>query len=186
MEVATEEAWNPIKQDTNTHKWNNKEQLRCYGRFPLFNYGMLPQTWENSTVRDRNGFEGDDDPLDIVELSRAPFSTGDVKEVKLLGALELIDQNELDWKILTIEVSEAQELNIETIEDWEKLNPGRLEAIKRWFEYIKVFDGKSANKIESNRKVHSIAKTLDIVEENANHYSDLVTGKVENKKFWIN
>lgn len=178
MEVATDEEWNPIKQDTNIHKWSKKEQLRCYGRFPLFNYGMLPQTWENSLIKDRNGYEGDDDPLDIVELSRNPFSTGDVKQVKLLGALELIDQSELDWKILCIEASEAQELGIVTIEDWEKLNPGKLEAIKRWFENIKVYDGKSPNFIESDRMVHSITKTLDIVDENAKHYNDLVTGKV--------
>jgi inorganic pyrophosphatase len=42
-------------------------------------------------VKDKNGFEGDNDPLDICELSDKPITTGEVRKVKILGALELID-----------------------------------------------------------------------------------------------
>lgn len=50
MEVATSEEFNPIKQDTNKSRHTKQKQLRYYAKFPLFNYGMLPQTWENSTI----------------------------------------------------------------------------------------------------------------------------------------
>ena len=39
--MATDEKWNPIKQDT------KKGKLRFYGIDPVFNYGCLPQTWED-------------------------------------------------------------------------------------------------------------------------------------------
>lgn len=37
---------------------------------PCFNYGMIPQTWENSKHQDRETEAfGDNDPLDLVEMS---------------------------------------------------------------------------------------------------------------------
>ena len=66
MEVASDEAFNPFKQDTNKSRHTGEKQLRYYAKFPLFNYGMLPQTWENSTVKDMvTQCLGDNDPLDI-------------------------------------------------------------------------------------------------------------------------
>jgi inorganic pyrophosphatase len=52
---------------------------------------MLPQTWENSLIQNDKGYYGDNDPLDIVELSEAEIGTGEVRRVKVLGSLELID-----------------------------------------------------------------------------------------------
>lgn len=88
MEVATEEEFNPTKQDTNKSRHTGEKQLRYYAKFPFFNYGMLPQTWEDSTHRDSvtHSF-GDNDPLDIVELGTQPLPTGSVVDVKVLGAL---------------------------------------------------------------------------------------------------
>lgn len=106
MELATDEPLNPIKQDTRKNKLTGELELRYYAWFPLFNYGFLPQTWEDSNVSTK-GYFGDNDPLDIVELSDQPLNIGDLKSVKILGALELIDQNELDWKILCLSTEEA-------------------------------------------------------------------------------
>jgi len=41
-------------------------------------------------------------------------------------------------------------LRVRDLKDWEDLNPGKLEAIKRWFETIKVYDGKPRNLLENN------------------------------------
>ena len=103
MECAADEPLNPIKQDTQKNWFTGETQLRYYAKFPYFNYGFLPQTWENSLLKNKKGYLGDDDPLDICELSSSAFKIGDVWKVKILGALELIDQNELDWKILCID-----------------------------------------------------------------------------------
>lgn len=44
MEVSTKEAKNPIKQDI------KKGNLRFYPYNINWNYGMLPQTWEDPKV----------------------------------------------------------------------------------------------------------------------------------------
>ena len=58
----------------------------------IFNYGMIPRTWENNKVKDRDiGCYGDNDPLDIIELSTRVYDPGELVEVKVLGSLCLID-----------------------------------------------------------------------------------------------
>ena len=50
MEVASDETNNPVKQDA---KWDEDKlqyKLRHYMLNPCFNYGMIPQTWENSKL----------------------------------------------------------------------------------------------------------------------------------------
>lgn len=58
---------NPIVQDTRKNRFNGIVELRNYAKFPYFNYGFVPQTWESSLYTEE-GFIGDDDPLDIVEM----------------------------------------------------------------------------------------------------------------------
>lgn len=47
MEVETTKEHNPIVQDQKKNKEGVKVD-RHYGLIPGFNYGMIPQTWENS------------------------------------------------------------------------------------------------------------------------------------------
>ena len=46
--------------------------------------------------------QGDNDPVDVVEIGGVPLSTGGVYPVKALGAYAMLDQGELDWKLLCI------------------------------------------------------------------------------------
>ena len=90
MEVSTTTTHNPIAQDI------KKGKLRhfTYGTIP-FNYGCLPQTWEDPTVtHPQTGCNGDNDPVDVVELSRHPLDTGSVHSVRVVGVLALIDEGE--------------------------------------------------------------------------------------------
>ncbi len=43
----------------------------------------------------------------MVELGTKTFQTGDFTTVKVLGSICLIDQGELDWKILTMNLEDA-------------------------------------------------------------------------------
>ena len=97
MEVATKESSNPIKQDM------KKGKLRDYPLDIFWNYGMIPQTWENPNAehKELKAF-GDNDPVDIVEIGSAPLARGSVVEVKALGTLAMIDEGELDWKVIGI------------------------------------------------------------------------------------
>lgn len=47
--------------------------------------------------------QGDDDPIDIVDLSTKERKILDIVNLKVLGAFCLIDQGELDWKVFTID-----------------------------------------------------------------------------------
>lgn len=58
-----------------------------------FNYGSIPQTWEDSTVEHPfTGYVGDNDPMDIFDISAIePAQVGQLKQVKILGGLAMID-----------------------------------------------------------------------------------------------
>ena len=97
MEVATKEPNNPIAQDV------KKGKLRDYHGPIFWNYGCLPQTWEdpNEEHPELKCF-GDDDPIDVVEIGSKALAMGTVAEVKPLGVIAMIDDGELDWKVCDI------------------------------------------------------------------------------------
>ena len=67
MEVQKERWYNPIMQDTS----KGAPRYYTYG-VPFFNYGLLPQTWEDPSLKNGPGGEGgDNDPLDVAVRMRA-------------------------------------------------------------------------------------------------------------------
>jgi inorganic pyrophosphatase len=94
MEVSTKELNNPIAQDI------KKGKLRDYHGPIFWNYGCLPQTWENPNEEHPVlKCKGDNDPLDVVEIGSAALACGSITPVKPLGVLAMIDDGELDWKV---------------------------------------------------------------------------------------
>ena len=97
---------NPIKQDV------KKGKLRFVANcFPhhgyIWNYGAIPQTWENPNVVDeRTGCKGDNDPIDVCEIGHRVAKRGDVVAVKVLGTLALIDEGFHSLCTRTVLVSE--------------------------------------------------------------------------------
>lgn len=86
-----------------------KGALRFYGAPSMINYGAVPQTWENphkGEMTDVGKFKGDNDPLDIMDFSYIPHPIGDVYPVKVYGAIALIDQGEMDWKLLGVNLND--------------------------------------------------------------------------------
>lgn len=43
--------------------------------------------------------QGDDDPVDVIEIGSKVLKTGGVYHIKALGAYAMIDEGELDWKV---------------------------------------------------------------------------------------
>merc|ERR1712106_354654 len=76
MEVSTKETNNPIAQDI------KKGNLRDYHGPIFWNYGCLPQTWEdpNAEHPELKCF-GDDDPIDAVEIGSKAIESGSVVAV---------------------------------------------------------------------------------------------------------
>ena len=77
MEIATKEELNPIAQDM------KKGKLRDYHGPIFWNYGCLPQTWEDPNVMHPEcKVNGDNDPVDVVEIGSTALATGSVTPVR--------------------------------------------------------------------------------------------------------
>jgi inorganic pyrophosphatase len=64
------------------------------------------QTWEDpNVIHPETKAKGDNDPLDVCEIGELVGYTGQVKQVKVLGVMALLDEEETDWKIIVIDVS---------------------------------------------------------------------------------
>ncbi|XP_055758778.1 inorganic pyrophosphatase-like isoform X1 [Salvelinus fontinalis] len=150
MEIATKDPLNPIKQDV------KKGNLRYVANvFPhkgyIWNYGAIPQTWEDPGHKDGDtGCCGDNDPIDVCEIGTKVCSRGEVIKVKVLGVLAMIDEGETDWKVMAINVEDPEAKDLNDISDIQRLKPGYLEATVDWFRRYKVPDGKPENMFAFN------------------------------------
>ena len=117
----------------------------------IWNYGALPQTWEDPSHTDADtGAHGDNDPVDLCDLSSIVSPTGTVKQVKVLGVMAMIDEGETDWKVLAIDVNDPLANELNDIEDVDRKLPGYIKATEEWFRIYKIPDGKPANKFAFN------------------------------------
>jgi hypothetical protein len=66
-------------------------------------------------------------------------------QVKALGVFAMIDDGELDWKVIVIDVNDPKAKELNDVADVEKVFPGELEKIRVWFRDYKMPDGKPAN-----------------------------------------
>jgi inorganic pyrophosphatase len=133
----------------------------------FFNYGLMPQTFEDPKIRFQGTeFFGDGDPLDALEIGSAQLSIGDVAIVKVitefhdferfhssltsfescfccqvLGALPLVDKNAMDWKILVIRIDDPLAALMNDVQDVEKHMKGALPALKTYFAEYKRAEG---------------------------------------------
>lgn len=133
-------AHNPIMCDYKKDK-DGKYVHRTYVKAPQFNYGFIPQTWCDANIG------GDDDAIDLVDLSwkeLKPILA--ISDYLVLGMIGLVDQGELDYKVLAIEINEARLRNITSLEQYKRQNPGHIEEIMIWFRDYKVWEGKQTNK----------------------------------------
>lgn len=64
--------------------------------------------------------KGDNDPLDVCEIGELVGYTGQIKQVKVLGVMALLDEGETDWKVIVIDVNDPLASKLDDIEDVEK------------------------------------------------------------------
>lgn len=145
MEIATKESLNPIKQDTKKGKLRYVANIFPHKGY-IWNYGALPQTWEDPHHTDEEtGCCGDNDPIDVCEIGSKVCSRGEVIQVKVLGVLALIDEGETDWKVIAINVEDSEAEKFSDIDDVRKYKPGYLEATVSWLKSYKVPNGNREN-----------------------------------------
>ncbi|KAG0097524.1 Inorganic pyrophosphatase [Podila epicladia] len=181
LEISKDETFNPIKQDV------KKGKLRFVRNcFPhkgyIWNYGALPQTWEDPTVShpDTNA-RGDNDPLDVCEIGEAVAHVGEIKQVKVLGVMALIDEGETDWKVIVIDIKDPLADKLHDIEDVERHLPGLLKATHDWFRIYKIPDGKPENNFAFDGQAKNKAYATEIVHETHEAWKRLIIGAVPPK-----
>jgi inorganic pyrophosphatase len=175
-EIATDEIGNPIKQD------EKKGKLREFKKGDIFfNYGCLPQTWEDPTHihPDAEGCRGDNDPVDVCEIGARIIQPGSVRPVKVLGILCMIDEGEADWKVVTIDMEDKWAPFLNDIDDVEEQMPGMLDAIREWFRTYKIPDGKPPNVFGLDEKFMDKKYAGEIIEECHMAWQELVSGEKE-------
>eukprot|EP00037_Helgoeca_nana_P000505 m.21979 g.21979 ORF g.21979 m.21979 type:complete len:271 (+) comp10605_c0_seq1:20-832(+) len=175
MEVATSTPHNPIVQDS------NKDGSPRYYHGPLYwNYGCLPQTWEDPRLASEEcgGVLGDNDPLDVVEIGSRTIGMGEVQEVKAIGVFSMIDSGELDWKVLAIAVDDPLADQINDVDDIENVMPGTVAGIREWFRWYKTPDGKALNAFGHGEVALSRDKAYEVIDETHQHWVDLQANPV--------
>lgn len=176
MEVATKEENNPIAQDI------KKGNLRDYHGPIFWNYGCLPQTWEDPNVEHPElKVFGDDDPIDVVEIGSKAIESGAVVTVKPLGVIAMIDDGELDWKVVAISTDDPLAAEYNDIDD---VPAAVKDGIREWFRWYKTPDDKPLNGFGFDEKFLDVAETKKVIEETHEFWKKLRAGTADAGKLW--
>jgi len=181
MEIDLKSALNPIKQDV------KKGKLRYVANcFPhhgyIWNYGAIPQTWEDPNhVDPSTNCKGDNDPIDVCEIGSVIHPRGTVLKVKVLGVFAMIDEGETDWKVIAIDVNDPLAENLNDIHDVDRLMPGFLKATVEWFKIYKMPDGKPANEFAFNAEPKNKEFAENIITGTHNSWKKLMSQETDGK-----
>ncbi len=168
MEVQKALPGNPIGQDSNS---DGSPRYYTYGT-PFFNYGLIPQTWEDPSLKDSLGNGGDNDPLDVMEIGSQRLEMGSITPCRVLGHLELIDEGEMDNKIICIALTDPDANSIRSMGDLDRVKPGTIDKLKDWLKRYKTSDGKPENSLASENPT-SAKEAMELIRETNNRWKNL-------------
>jgi len=176
MEISKEESFNPIKQDIK--KGRLRYVRNCFPHHGyIWNYGAFPQTWEDpSQSHAETKAKGDNDPLDVCEIGEQVGYVGQVKQVKVLGIMALLDEGETDWKVIVVDVSDPLASKLNDIEDVERHLPGLIRATNEWFRIYKIPDGKPENTFAFSGEAKNKKYATEIIHECHEAWRRLILG----------
>lgn len=182
FEVQVDVPYNAIVEDP-----KGSRSLAAFGKPVPFNYGCFPQTFRDPDKMDAIYLAGgDDDPLDILDLSFDATQTGDIVTCRPLGAVCLIDEGLCDWKILAVNVDASGALaDAHSLADVERIAPGRTEECLSWMRELKCF-GKEECLLHA--EVHDADTAVKIIKGDHLSWQQLVATAGTNgtsKGHWI-
>ena len=118
------------------------------------NYGFIPQTYCD-----------DHDPLDILVICSIELFPMSIVEAKVIGAMEMIDGDERDDKIISVA---ANDMSVNYINELSELPPHTLVELKRFFEDYKKLEHKNVIVEQFLNK----EKAYDIIVESMRLYEE--------------
>ncbi|CAO3589439.1 unnamed protein product [Absidia cylindrospora] len=178
LEIATGEKMNPLKQDVKKGKLRFVRNCFPYKGY-IWNYGALPQTWEDPThVNPDTKAKGDNDPIDVCEIGEQIGYPGQVKQVKVLGVMALLDEGETDWKLIAIDIKDPMANVVNDIDDVKTHFPELIHATHHWFKIYKMPDGKPANHFAFGGQCKDKAYAHSVIQETHEAWQRLIQGKI--------
>lgn len=170
-EVQPDVPHNVIREDA-----KGSARLSAFGRPVPFNYGCFPQTFRDpATVDELYGAPGDNDPLDVLDLSSAASAVGSIVNCRPLGAVCLIDEGQADWKILAVNTESSGPLaQAQSVEDVERLAPGRIKECLSWLDDFKQSCGKDTAKL--HWEIHGADRAMQLIQTDHTCWKQLVAG----------
>ncbi|KRH94090.1 Inorganic pyrophosphatase/Nucleosome remodeling factor, subunit NURF38, partial [Pseudoloma neurophilia] len=165
FEINKSHPRNPIIQDIKNGKTRFVANVFPAKGFP-WNYGALPQTWEDPNVKDEKmGCAGDNDPLDVIDISTIAKKIGEVYAAKVIGCIGMIDDNECDWKVIVIDLRDEMCKSINDIDDLKTQTPTLHQYMYQWLRDYKIPDGKPANTFLDGGELKNKKFTMKIINE---------------------
>ena len=116
------------------------------------NYGMIPQTLLSIELG------GDGDPLDVIVLGEQ-LQKGSVVEVKLIGILKMLDDGEVDDKLIAVKASNSTFSKVNSFNELKNSYQGITEILEIWFTNYKGTEKVIVNGFEDEKKALEIFKS---------------------------
>ena len=116
------------------------------------NYGMIPQTLLSIELG------GDGDPLDVIVLGEQ-LQKGSVVEVKLIGILKMLDDGEVDDKLIAVKASNSIFSGVSSFNELKNSYQGITEILEIWFTNYKGTEKVIVNGFEDEKKALEIFKS---------------------------
>jgi len=99
--------------------------------------------------------------VDCVELSGAELAPGTVTAVRVLGALPMVDDGEIDWKVLVWKADDPE--GPKDAQELDEKFPYMVSGVREWFRWYKAKDGVMNRFL--NEELTSTAETRAVLEE---------------------
>lgn len=118
------------------------------------NYGFIPLThWY------------DNDPLDVFIFCSEPIYPFSIVNCKTIGAVDMIDDDEQDTKIIAVVTNDPQFSSYDSIDD---LPPHIMDELTHFLKVYKALEGKET----IVKKYHSKDYAMKIIEESREFYNE--------------
>ena len=116
------------------------------------NYGMIPRTLLSIELG------GDGDPLDVIVLGEQ-LQKGSVVEVKLIGIFKMLDNGEIDDKLIAVRVNNSIFSSVTSFNELKKSYQGVIEILEIWFTNYKGSKKIAVRGFENEQKALEIFKS---------------------------
>jgi len=108
----------------------------------LWNLGFLPQTWLDPQQVDPDiGIRGSGGPVEVLEIGRNEHARGEVTEVRVLGAIPMVEYGTLRWKVIVVDVKDPLAELFKPAFNSGAWEPELLDAIYEWFGHTGLNGG---------------------------------------------